>query len=475
MKIRSVILLLFVTSICFGQANYRLFPLRDINSTNSEMAPVIYNNGIVFSSDKKSSVLLVTTDQNNNTTYNLYFAEKKGRKFERPVLLSSEIASHLNEASATFTSDSTIMYITRTQMANVGIGELQRIDSSIRLGIFMCELRGDEWVVREDFYYNNEEYDVAFPCLSNDGEKLYFASKAPEGLGGYDIYMCEMEGGSWSEPVNLGPEVNTAENEIFPFIHTNGRLYFSSKGHGARGMDIFYTEKRSGNWRTPIQLPSPFNSRQDDFGYVLSAQMDTGYFSSNRRGDDDDLYMFASGFPAFKECPDQVDETFCYTFSEEGSIDLDSTSMKYEWDFGDGEKIQSLSARHCYSEVGSYIVSLNVIDTLTGEVYFSEATYDLLVEPLEQPYITTLDTVRVDERFALDGKLSEVRSFEAVDYFWDFGDGNIDSGLENYHEYTSPGEYFIRLGITNGEEPEEDSEEIPAGRTCSQKRIVVIE
>jgi hypothetical protein len=156
-------------------------------------------------------------------------------------------------------------------------------------------------------------------------------------------------------------------------------------------------------------------------------------------------------------------------------MDLDTTSLKYEWDFGDGNKVRNIQAEHCYEDVGFYMVSLNVIDTLTGEVYFSEATYDLLIEKLEQPYITSVDTVRVNERFDLDGNLSVIRSFEPKDYFWDFGDGNIETGIEATHTYTSPGEYYIRLGITDGES-EEDSDEFKLdGRKCAQKMIRVME
>lgn len=471
-KILFILLSFFLLQLS-AQQNYRVFPLRSLNTDQSEMAPVIYKNGIVFSSDKKSSILMVTTDLSNNYPYNLYYAEKKGRKFGKPTLLSPTITSRLSESSAAFTSDSTLMYITRSLMASESIAEIQKADS-IRNGIFECNYSGKDWTVGDPFSFNDFEYDVAFPCLSKDGNTMFFASRAPEGYGGYDIYVSEKQGVSWSEPENLGSSINTQENEVFPFYHENGRLYFSSKGHNAQGLDIFYSEKRNGNWISPINLPRPFNSRDDDFGYVLSARMDTGYFSSNRRGSDD-VFMFASGFPAFKECPFQQDESFCYFFSEQGSIDLDSTSMKYEWDFGDGTKVQSIESRHCYSEVGSYIVSLNVIDTLTGEIYFSEATYELLIEPIEQSYISSVDTVSINERITLDGRLSEVRSFTPVDYFWDFGDGNINSGIEIDHSYSSPGEYYIRLGITDGVESEDDSDIIPEGRVCSQKRIVITE
>lgn len=477
MKKLLVYILAIISLSVSAQQHYRAFPIRSINTDANEMAPVIYKNGIVFSSNKKNSVVMVTTDQDNNYQYNLYFAaKKKGKNFEKPKLLSPEITSKLSESSATFSPDFQSMFITRSHMAGYSISQIQKADT-IRNGIYECEPygEGDEWRVSEGFFFNDPAYDVAFPTLSKDGTKMFFASRAPGGYGGYDLYVTEKKGVSWSDPENLGPTINTDENEVFPFYHDNGRLYFSSRGHNTQGkLDIFYSEKRKGEWITPINLPRPFNSRHNDFGYVLSTQMDTGYFVRSRVGQDDDIWMFTSGFPRFESCEEQKDETFCYRFSEQGSMDLDTTSLKYEWEFGDGQKERSIDARHCYSEVGSYQVSLNVIDTLTGEVYFSEASYELVIEPLEQAYITVRDTVFVDEKIKLDGHLSEIRSFEPKEYFWDFGDGAIETLIETEHSYTSPGVYYIRLGITDGEELEDD-DEVLTGRTCSQKQIVVLE
>lgn len=476
MKSLLIFILTFFSIALSAQQHYRTKLLRSINTDANEMAPMIYKDGIVFSSSKKSSVLVVATDQSNNYQYNLYFAaKKKGWNFEKPSLFSPGVTSRLSESSATFSDDLSKMFITRSHMANRSLSDIQKADT-IRNGIFECEPVGDDWRVSEEFYFNDMEYDVAFPALSKDGNLLFFSSRMPGGYGGYDLYVSEKSGASWGEPVNLGPTINTVYNEVFPFYHENGRLYFSSRGHDTQGnLDIFYSEKRSDKWISPINLPRPFNSRQDDFGYVLSSRMDTGYFVSNKRGSDD-IYMFVSGFPAFADCPEQKDETFCYFFSEQGSLDLDTTSLKYEWDFGDGMTVRGLDARHCYSEVGSYIVSLNVIDTLTGEVYFSEASYDLFIEPLEQAYVTVPDTVSVDDRVELNGHLSEIRKFEPKDYYWDFGDGNIGTEIETEHRYSSPGVYYIRLGITDGEKPEdEDDDFIPDGRMCGQKQIVVLE
>ena len=187
--------------------------------------------------------------------------------------------------------------------------------------------------------------------------------------------------------------------------------------------------------------------------------------------------MFASSFPVFRECKPQETETFCYEFSEKGSMDLDTTTLRYEWDFGDGTRSRSVIGSHCYSETGFYLVALNVIDTLTGDVYFSEATFDLMIEPLEQPFITAPDTVYIDDKINFNSELSVIRTFEPKEYFWDFGDGNLEVGPNVDYTYARPGTYYVRLGITSGDAAEEelDAEEIDyTKRACSQRQIIVL-
>lgn len=456
-----------------AQQHYRVVKLPFNSSQFNEMAPVFYKNGIVFSSNEKSNVLVVTYDQNNNYPYHLYYVEKKGKKWGRPELLSKNITSFLNESSATFSDDYRVMYYTQNLMATEKLSQVTKEDS-IRMGIFQANETGKDWTLTQDFPFNDQSYDVVFPSLSDDGKQLFFCSKKPGGYGNYDIYVTILENGKWSEPKNLGPIINTRENEVFPFLHPDGRLYFSSRGHNSQGgLDIFFAEKIDGKWITPVNLPKPFNSRQDDFSYVLSGKMDTGFFASNRQGTDD-VYMFMSSFPSFKECPQQVNEKFCYEYNETGSLNIDTTSLNYEWNFGDGMKERSVISHHCYSKPGKYNVSLNVIDTLTGEVYYSEATYELAVEPLEQAYINVPDTVFTGQKIKLDGRKSIIKTFEPTTYYWDFGDGIIEMGLDTEHTFAKPGKYYIRLGVASAEVDPEKEQEDYSNRTCSQKPILVI-
>ena len=140
------------------------------------------------------------------------------------------------------------------------------------------------------------DYAVGHPALSPDGKRLYFSSDKPGGQGGADIYYVEIQGESFGAVRNLGPAVNTPEDEVFPFVDSEGSLYFASSGHlGFGGLDIFRSQAQNGCWTKPENLGLPVNSPQDDFAYVLDSSRSKGFFSSNRGNDpdNDDLYAFS--------------------------------------------------------------------------------------------------------------------------------------------------------------------------------------
>ena len=110
-----------------------------------------------------------------------------------------------------------------------------------------------------------------------------------------DIYVCKKEGDNWSQPQNLGQEVNSAGSEVFPYIRKDGMLFFSSDGHsGFGGLDVFMATKIDDKYSAIKNFGSPLNSSTDDFGIVFSDDNTTGYFSSDRTSGKgaDDIYSF---------------------------------------------------------------------------------------------------------------------------------------------------------------------------------------
>jgi len=152
--------------------------------------------------------------------------------------------------------------------------------------------------------------------LSPDGRRLYFASNRPGGYGGLDIYVVESTMGGWSTPQNLGPTVNSSDNEIFPFMGKDETLYYSSKGHkGLGGLDIFMAQKvdrnDEGSWSVRENMGEKFNTKKDDFGFWINEDKTSGYLSSSRHdgyGKDDiyewtaDKNMLAMGGMAYEMC-----------------------------------------------------------------------------------------------------------------------------------------------------------------------------
>ncbi len=122
----------------------------------------------------------------------------------------------------------------------------------------------------------------AHPAISPDNQTLYFVSDMPGSIGENDIWYVNRKDGTWSEPKNLGEEINTPGNELFPYVHTDGTLYFSSDSRvGLGGLDIYKAKKDETDTWTVENLRSPINSGEDDFGIVFEAEMERGFFSSS--------------------------------------------------------------------------------------------------------------------------------------------------------------------------------------------------
>jgi hypothetical protein len=439
------------------------------NTSSVEFAPAFYKSGLVFCSDRVHELFPMNVDMNNKQFLNLYKVEqKRPGKFGSPELFSKELTTYLNDGPACFSKDGKTVYFTRNIDVSKNKRNGQREDSTF--GIFSAELVKDKWVNITAFRYNRPDTRTGYPCLSDDGKQLFFCSDSHEGFGGFDMYVCQWENGHWGQPQNLGSNVNTDKNEVFPFLHQSGRLYFASRGHHSRGdLDIYYTVNIDGVWQKPVALEAPYNSPKDDYGIILNAAMDTGYFVSDRDGTPD-IFSAYSSIPTYSVCKPQEENEYCFVFYEPNNNELDTASMAYEWDLGDGTKVRKLQAEHCYSKTGVYLVQLNVVDKLTNEVALNQASDSFLVEDIEQPFITMPDTVTAGQELTLDGHKTFLKNFKIGAYDWDFDDGFRSTGVQVKHAYHYPGTYTVKLGVT---EMTGDPKKA-ALQKCSTRRIVVV-
>ncbi len=178
-----------------------------------------------------------------------------------------------------------------------------RPDSKGSCDLYFSKLEGDIW--RNPINMQAPVNTVAWesqPSLSFDGKNIYFSSHRPGGYGGSDIWMTTFENNRFTEPVNLGPDINTEYDENTPFIHPDNRtLYFSSSGWPGMGMaDIFYSKKdEKGNWKKPVNLGYPINTPASEIGFIVNRKGDWAYFASDMPGGYGGLDIY--GFELYEE------------------------------------------------------------------------------------------------------------------------------------------------------------------------------
>jgi len=204
------------------------------------------------------------------------------------------INSEYHEGPVAFNKNFNRIFFTRNDHLK---GKLKKNKKGVvKLGIFTAVRNDDTWTEPKSIDFNTTEYEECHPALTADGKYLYFASDREGGQGGMDLYVSEFNAGKWGAPLNLGPNVNTPGNDVFPFVHDDGTLYFASDGWGGLGgLDIFSTKKeKNQQWSSVTNMGQPYNSRKDDFGFVLNVLGTEGYFNSSRNGGKgkDDIYSF---------------------------------------------------------------------------------------------------------------------------------------------------------------------------------------
>jgi hypothetical protein len=467
--ITIALLLLTVFLPVTAQDIYKIEALPINSKLFDDFAPVYFENGIIFCSNRKSKVLVNYSSTDDERLIDLYQAQRKDSvKWGNAKILAKELTTVFNEGPCSYNTKNKRLFLTR----NIEVEKKgKRIsDPDNKLGIFYTILTGGKWGNITAFPYNDPDYNVAHPSISNDGNRLFFASDKPGGYGNSDLYMSIWENGNWSEPVNLGSEVNTAGSELYPFYHDKGRLYFSSDNHNSSGgLDIFFTSEIGDHWVNPTRLSAPFNSGSDDFGFIADELLDNGFFTSNRYRNDD-IFSFTTLIPKITGCDTLRENSYCYLFFELGLANLDTLPFIYEWDLGDGNKIQGDSIIHCFQSAGTYMVQLNVIDPITGEVKDNQASYLVEAKEIEQAYINSVDTSFVGEVVKFDGLKTNLPNFTVAEYLWNFDDGNRGTGAEITNIFGSPGIYNIQLLIRSVPDNQGSTQE-----ACVCKNVVIIE
>jgi outer membrane protein OmpA-like peptidoglycan-associated protein len=276
---------------------FEVTALEGLNSKAAEFSPVKLADRLVFVSERNRDMV-----NNNDYSWNkqpflnvyevkLQNAGGKEVPGKKVKAMSSKINSQYHDGPVSFNAAGDQMFLTR-------VSYIVKKDTGFvnKPGIFISQRKGKSWGKPVAFPYNNISYGIAHPSVSEDGKVLYFSSDMPGGEGGMDLYVSYLESGGWGKPVNLGKNINTPGDEVFPFIRKDGLLYFSSDGHvGMGGLDLYSASRAGGLYGEVKNLGLPINSYTDDFGISFIDEK-TGYFSSDRPGGkgSDDIYAFTA-------------------------------------------------------------------------------------------------------------------------------------------------------------------------------------
>ena len=260
---------------------YVVKPASFLNSRkNSEFCPTFIG--------KNSESLVITTNRDNKINKkssaitglpnnNFLFTKKNATgQWEELQLFEGEFNTGDDEGACCFSLDGKTIYFTRCRSVK---------GSSLGAEIYKSVRSGAQWASpTKVVLFNDSSISTAHPALSPDGKYLYFVSDNKDGFGGKDIWRSEIKSDdSYAMPENLGEEINTEADEMFPSFDAQGNLYFSSNGHTViGGLDIFKaTQDSVSNWQIS-NMGIPINSSADDFGLTFVFEQESGFFSSNR-------------------------------------------------------------------------------------------------------------------------------------------------------------------------------------------------
>jgi outer membrane protein OmpA-like peptidoglycan-associated protein len=294
---RGIILVLLISGFFYGSAQstgkYKIKFL-EVNKNNSDYGVAILDeNKLVFTSAEEK---VKSSRKNFNPKKDLYIGDidfDGEIKNIKPVINDPKFNQVIS--GVTYTSDNKTVYFSRNKyVKNLS---KQKLAKNQRLELFKATVESDgSWSNTKKLSFNKKAYSSGYPILNQDNSKLYFVSDRIPSEGKMDIFVVDiLANGKYSQPVNLGKNVNTSGNETTPFITEEEILYFSSDGHPGKGkLDVFAVEVYDEGTSEIYQLASPVNSINDDFAYIVNKDNNQGFFTSNRlQGKGfNDLYAF---------------------------------------------------------------------------------------------------------------------------------------------------------------------------------------
>ena len=364
-----------------------------VNTTAQEYSPIISTDEslliFTYNGPKSMGGLMdgrFKPDLEKGTYYADIFMSKKNADstWGEPEPIST-INTKQNESAIALSPDGQTLYIYKSTEQDSG-------------DIYESHLEGDAWSAPQKLKGDvNTKYWEGSCSVTADGKYLYFSSERKGGLGGRDIYIAENVDGAWKNVQNLGDKINTTDDDDAPFIHPDGlTLFFSSKGHNSIGdYDIFYSIKKENEWIDPLNMGYPLNTTDDDRFYVMNANGQRGYFSSNRVSNggngSSDIFTVTPGILGEKPVLAMVRG---YVYGNDKAITAQIEITKKS----NGEKVGPFTSN---IKTGKYLVALSPGENYTFHVRSKE--FGEITEDLDIAKITKFVELRKDFHLTKDG------------------------------------------------------------------------
>jgi outer membrane protein OmpA-like peptidoglycan-associated protein len=276
-------------NLAIDDSKYKIEHL-SFNTAADDYGASYFKDKIVFaSSGVNPKPNQKTYNWNGKPFLDMYVSELEGDQLKTAQIFDKSFDGKMHDGPASFNKEGTLMAFTKNNY------DLKKRDKVVRIQICFSNYKDGKWSAPEAFTLNNKDYSVGHPCLTADGNTMYFSSDMPGGFGGVDIYKISKDDkGTWGKAENLGNKINTEGDEMFPFYEeTNKVLFFSSNGHlGLGGLDIFMCAVNEAKYGSIHNAGYPLNTQYDDFSMIVNDKLSKGYFSSNRIGGsgENDIY-----------------------------------------------------------------------------------------------------------------------------------------------------------------------------------------
>ncbi len=421
-----------------GQDYYGVRKQTRISTGLDEAVAVPYEDGVVYITQSTSVGASSPIDSEGRKLFTIFHL-KGGQKKH----LDDALVSQRHDGPVSFTGDFKTMVFSQQRPSASNRG-------SAPLGLYFAENVDGAWLNIRAFEYNDDVAWLFSPALSEDGRTLFFSANFEDGIGGFDLYRSTLNGGAWTKPENLGPDVNTKDNELYPFFHSSGILYFSSDGHdnNVAGFDLFQTALVNGKWARAKKLPTgKFNTLSDDYHISFNDDFKKGYLTSNRRGGTKDIFEISTPIPPLESAEPIKKTYYKYQIKDRKLDTVDTNLFRYSWVINDTLEIPGHEVIYKFPKPGTYVCALNVFDIQLDTLLEVQTYQTLKIQLNEQAVITCPDTIQVNMPVVFDGSESYLPGFNVGTYYWDFGDGKYGEGIQVTHTFDYPGKYRVVLGV----------------------------